>query len=156
MLKPLQEKYELVKEVRGRGLLIGVQLGEPTSAYLRQAWTMMHKINQATLRGWGARPTPKRSASVFSRQYLDGYPLGPLFLALPSIVASVIYSYEFSGFFATFNLPTFSPRLYTRALEVTPNRVNAYMEKRQREGAVPATINREVEGLQRALPSRGS
>jgi integrase len=38
-----------------------------------------------------------------------------------------------------------------RALEVTPNRVNAYMEKRQREGAAPATINREVEGLQRAF-----
>ena len=38
-----------------------------------------------------------------------------------------------------------------RALEVTPSRVNAYMERRQREGAANATINREVEGLQRAF-----
>ncbi|HKN86406.1 MAG TPA: aspartate aminotransferase family protein [Nitrospiraceae bacterium] len=45
MLRPLQEKYELVKAVRGRGLLIGLELGEPTSFSLRQAWTMMHKIN---------------------------------------------------------------------------------------------------------------
>ncbi|HZH48636.1 MAG TPA: aspartate aminotransferase family protein [Nitrospira sp.] len=45
VLKPLQEKYELVKEVRGRGLLLGVELGEPSSVYLRQAWSMMHKIN---------------------------------------------------------------------------------------------------------------
>lgn len=44
-LKPLQEKYELVRAVRGRGLLIGVELGEPNSFFLRQAWSMMHKIN---------------------------------------------------------------------------------------------------------------
>ena len=44
-LKPLQEKYELVKDVRGRGLLIGIELGQPSSLYLRQAWSMMHKIN---------------------------------------------------------------------------------------------------------------
>jgi ornithine--oxo-acid transaminase len=44
-LKPFEEKYELVKEVRGLGLLIGVEFGKPESFLLRQAWTMMHKIN---------------------------------------------------------------------------------------------------------------
>jgi acetylornithine/succinyldiaminopimelate/putrescine aminotransferase len=44
-LKPFREKYELVKDVRGRGLLVGVEFGEPKSFLLRQAWTMMHKIN---------------------------------------------------------------------------------------------------------------
>ncbi len=44
-LRPLKEKYELVKDVRGRGLLIGIELGEPSSLFLRQAWLMMHKIN---------------------------------------------------------------------------------------------------------------
>ena len=34
-----------MKEVRGRGLLIGMEFGEPASFLLRQAWTMMHKIN---------------------------------------------------------------------------------------------------------------
>lgn len=38
-----------------------------------------------------------------------------------------------------------------RAVEVTPARVNVYMERRKLEGAANATINREVEGLQRAL-----
>jgi len=38
-----------------------------------------------------------------------------------------------------------------RALEVTPTRVNQYMEQRQRERAANATINREVDGLQRAF-----
>ena len=38
-----------------------------------------------------------------------------------------------------------------RALEVTPARVGAYMELRLHEGAANATVNREVEGLQRAF-----
>jgi len=44
-LRPLQEKYELVKAVRGRGLLVGVEFGEPKSFLLRNAWSMMHRIN---------------------------------------------------------------------------------------------------------------
>jgi len=38
-----------------------------------------------------------------------------------------------------------------RALEVTANRINSYMERRQQAGAANATINRETEGLQRAF-----
>jgi len=44
-LQPLMSKYELVKGVRGKGLLVGVEFGEPRSFMLRQAWTLMHKIN---------------------------------------------------------------------------------------------------------------
>ncbi len=44
-LQPFTVKYELVKAVRGKGLLMGVELGEPRSFMLRQAWTLMHKIN---------------------------------------------------------------------------------------------------------------
>jgi len=44
-LSALREKYELIKEVRGRGLLVGVEFGEPKSFFLRQAWTMMHKMH---------------------------------------------------------------------------------------------------------------
>jgi ornithine--oxo-acid transaminase len=45
-LRPLKQKYELVRDVRGKGLLIGVEFGEPKSFLLRQAWTLMHKINR--------------------------------------------------------------------------------------------------------------
>jgi integrase len=38
-----------------------------------------------------------------------------------------------------------------RALEVTPHRINAYMALRQEQHAANATINRELEGLQRAF-----
>ena len=44
-LQPLTEKYELVKAVRGKGLLVGVEFGEPKSSMLRNAWTIMHKIH---------------------------------------------------------------------------------------------------------------
>jgi ornithine--oxo-acid transaminase len=44
-MRPFKQKYELVKDVRGKGLLIGMEFGEPKSFLLRQAWTMMHKIN---------------------------------------------------------------------------------------------------------------
>ncbi len=44
-LKPFTEKYELVKAVRGKGLLAGVEFAEPKSFMLRNAWTLMHKIN---------------------------------------------------------------------------------------------------------------
>jgi ornithine--oxo-acid transaminase len=44
-LQPLMPKYELIRGVRGKGLLVGVEFGEPKSFMLRQAWTIMHKIN---------------------------------------------------------------------------------------------------------------
>ena len=44
-LKPFQDKYELVKQVRGRGLLIGVELDKPASTYLRNCWSGLHRVN---------------------------------------------------------------------------------------------------------------
>jgi len=44
-LQPLKERYELVKAVRGKGLLVGVEFAEPKSFMLRNAWTVMHKLN---------------------------------------------------------------------------------------------------------------
>lgn len=44
-LQPLTKKYELIKAIRGKGLLVGVEFGEPKSFMLRNAWTIMHKIN---------------------------------------------------------------------------------------------------------------
>jgi acetylornithine/succinyldiaminopimelate/putrescine aminotransferase len=40
-LAPLVEKYELFHEVRGKGLMIGLVFGEPTSRVLRGRWRMM-------------------------------------------------------------------------------------------------------------------
>lgn len=39
-------KYEMVKEVRGRGLMLGVEFGPPRSLKLKTAWKMIHAMNQ--------------------------------------------------------------------------------------------------------------
>ena len=40
-LAALTDRYELLKEVRGRGLMIGIEFGRPTSLGLRGKWTML-------------------------------------------------------------------------------------------------------------------
>ncbi|MGH9293938.1 MAG: aspartate aminotransferase family protein, partial [Acidimicrobiales bacterium] len=40
-LAPLVERYELFKEVRGKGLMIGLVFGEPSSLRVRSRWKMM-------------------------------------------------------------------------------------------------------------------
>ncbi|MGW5421167.1 aspartate aminotransferase family protein [Streptomyces sp. NPDC003943] len=40
-LRELVPRYELLKEIRGRGLMIGVEFGRPSSLGLRSRWTML-------------------------------------------------------------------------------------------------------------------
>ncbi len=40
-LAALMPRYELLHEVRGRGLMIGIEFGRPTSLKLRSRWTML-------------------------------------------------------------------------------------------------------------------
>ncbi len=42
----MAERYELVKTVRGKGLMIGVEFGPPSSLKLKAAWTLL-EIGQA-------------------------------------------------------------------------------------------------------------
>ncbi|MET8509077.1 aspartate aminotransferase family protein [Streptomyces sp. NPDC004787] len=40
-LRALVPRYELLKEIRGRGLMIGIEFGRPSSLGLRSRWTML-------------------------------------------------------------------------------------------------------------------
>jgi ornithine--oxo-acid transaminase len=42
----LTSKYELLKEVRGRGLMIALEFGPPSSFALRAAWTLLEKATK--------------------------------------------------------------------------------------------------------------
>ncbi len=42
----MRDKYELVKDVRGKGLMIGVEFGAPRSMGLKMAWTAVEAANK--------------------------------------------------------------------------------------------------------------
>jgi len=44
-LEDLKERYELISDVRGRGLMIGIEFGRPSSFKLRLGWDLAHKVN---------------------------------------------------------------------------------------------------------------
>jgi len=45
-LRDLAAKYEFIREVRGRGLMIAIEFGQPKSLTLKTGWKMIHGINQ--------------------------------------------------------------------------------------------------------------
>ncbi|MFN0093530.1 MAG: aspartate aminotransferase family protein [Dehalococcoidia bacterium] len=45
-LKAMQSRFELVKEVRGKGLMIGIEFGEPKSLKLKAGWKLVHRANR--------------------------------------------------------------------------------------------------------------
>lgn len=44
-LRGLQARFEMIKEIRGRGLLIGIEFGRPSSFRLKMGWDLAHKMN---------------------------------------------------------------------------------------------------------------
>jgi ornithine--oxo-acid transaminase len=42
----LPRKYELVKDVRGKGLMLGIEFGEPQSLKLRTSWNILEMANR--------------------------------------------------------------------------------------------------------------
>jgi acetylornithine/succinyldiaminopimelate/putrescine aminotransferase len=45
-LVELQQRYEILKEVRGRGLMIGIELGAPRSRVARVNWRLIHMASE--------------------------------------------------------------------------------------------------------------
>jgi ornithine--oxo-acid transaminase len=45
-LRPLKEKYEMVADVRGRGLILGIEFGPPRSFGLKLGWNTIAKLNE--------------------------------------------------------------------------------------------------------------
>ncbi|MCF8129265.1 MAG: aspartate aminotransferase family protein [Deltaproteobacteria bacterium] len=44
-LQELARRYELIHEIRARGLMIGIQFGKPASLSLKTGWNLLHKMN---------------------------------------------------------------------------------------------------------------
>jgi ornithine--oxo-acid transaminase len=46
-LRAMVPRFEFLKGVRGRGLMIGIEFGPPKSLGLKTAWTLMHKMDKS-------------------------------------------------------------------------------------------------------------
>ncbi len=46
-LEQLKERFELIQEVRGKGLMIGIEFGRPKSFTLRMGWDLAHKMSSS-------------------------------------------------------------------------------------------------------------
>lgn len=46
-LAPMVDRYEFVKNVRGMGLMIGIEFGQPSSLRLKAAWSMLAAADQS-------------------------------------------------------------------------------------------------------------
>lgn len=46
-LRPFCERFEFVKDVRGKGLMIGIEFGPPKSLRLKAAWKLLEKANDS-------------------------------------------------------------------------------------------------------------
>jgi ornithine--oxo-acid transaminase len=44
-LEEMKNRFELIKDVRGRGLMVGIEFGRPSSFKLKMAWDLAHKVN---------------------------------------------------------------------------------------------------------------
>lgn len=44
-LREFQGRFEMIREVRGRGLMIGIEFGRPSSFKLKLGWDLVHKVN---------------------------------------------------------------------------------------------------------------
>jgi ornithine--oxo-acid transaminase len=44
-LQGLAQQYEMIHEIRAKGLMIGIQFGKPASLSLKTGWKLLHKIN---------------------------------------------------------------------------------------------------------------
>ena len=45
-LEAMKPRFELIKEIRQRGLMIGIEFGEPKSLGLKAAWSMIHQMDK--------------------------------------------------------------------------------------------------------------
>ncbi|CAK0778896.1 Aspartate aminotransferase family protein [uncultured Gammaproteobacteria bacterium] len=46
-LRAMMPRYEFMKDVRWRGLMIGIEFGSPSSLGLKAAWTLAHKMDKS-------------------------------------------------------------------------------------------------------------
>ena len=46
-LEAMRDQYEMVHDVRGKGLMLGIEFGPPRSMTLKMGWSLLHRVDQS-------------------------------------------------------------------------------------------------------------
>jgi len=95
-LREVGRKYEMFREVRGQGLMIGVEFGPPSSRTLKMGWNLIHKLNPSLFCQVMLIPllTEHRILAQVAGHHLDVIKLLPSLVISEEDVAHIVRSFD--------------------------------------------------------------
>src|SRR5205814_89897 len=95
-LREVGKKYEMFREVRGKGLMIGIEFGPPSSTTLRMGWSLLHKLNPSLFCQVMLIPllTDHRILAQVAGYHLDVIKLLPSLVITEEDVAQIVGAFD--------------------------------------------------------------
>jgi len=95
-LSELASRFEMMKEVRGKGLMIGIEFGEPTSLALKAGWGLVHRASEGLFGQMLAVPLMRdhRILTQVAGHNLDVHKLAPPLTIGPEEISYFLIAYE--------------------------------------------------------------
>lgn len=95
-LRDVGKKYEMFREVRGKGLMIGIEFGPPSSTTLRMGWSLLHKLNPSLFCQVMLIPllTDHRILAQVAGYHLDVIKLLPSLVITEEDVAHIVGAFD--------------------------------------------------------------
>ena len=62
-LEGLKAKYDLIADVRGKGLIIGIEFGKPSGLKAKAGWAMLQKARVGLFARWLSSPSSSATGS---------------------------------------------------------------------------------------------
>ena len=95
-LTALKDRYELLHDVRGKGLMVAVEFGPPKSIKLKMGWSLLHKLDESLFCQAILIPllTDHRILAQVAGHHLDVIKLIPPLVVTPGDVDAVIAAFD--------------------------------------------------------------
>ncbi len=95
-LREVGRKYEMFREVRGQGLMIGIEFGPPKSTTLKMGWNLIHKLNPSLFCQVMLVPllTDHHILAQVAGHHLDVIKLLPSLVITAADVAHIVRSFD--------------------------------------------------------------
>jgi acetylornithine/succinyldiaminopimelate/putrescine aminotransferase len=95
-LREVGRKYEMFREVRGQGLIIGIEFGPPSSTTLKMGWNLIHKLNPSLFCQVMLIPllTEHRILAQVAGHHLDVIKLLPALVITEADVAHIVRAFD--------------------------------------------------------------